>query len=484
MIAPAQAQIGQDLDVHSTFQLSLIFSIFLLAFVFGPLFIAPMSEVYGRVIVLQLSNIWFLIFNLVCGFAQNDAEMLAFRFLSGLGACAPQTVGGGVLSDLWRSEERGMAVALYTAAPLLGPTLGPLIGAWVTEKSTWRWAFWAVTIFGVLVQVLIFFTLNETYGPRILYWKAEKLRKETGNQHLRTEFELEDRTWGKIMTNALVRPFRLLFTQPIVQFLAAYMSLIYGIIYLMLATFPTVWTDIYGESIGIGGLNYLSLAIGMMIGAQAGGRIIDKIYKRLAKNTSTGKGRPEFRVPILFISTSLISGGLFMYGWSVEARTHWIVPNIGAAIFGVGGVMSFVGLQTYTIDAYTVYAASAIGTTAVTRSLTGFGFPLFAPAMYDALGWGWGNSVLAFAALGIGYPGALVLWFYGKRLRALSPFAANPEEHREKNESQASEEKGGSDSDPEQKRQTQASEERDEPRKTEADVETKSEKRGNDSRSD
>lgn len=93
--------------------------------------------------------------------------MLAFRFLAGLGGCAPQTVGGGVLGDLWRTEERGMAVALYTLAPVLGPALGPLLGAWISEKTTWRWSFWAVTMFGAAVQILIFFTLPETYGPRI-----------------------------------------------------------------------------------------------------------------------------------------------------------------------------------------------------------------------------------------------------------------------------------------------------------------------------
>jgi MFS family permease len=87
--------------------------------------------------------------------------MLAFRFLAGLGACAPQTVGGCVLSDLWTSEERGMAVALYTLAPVLGPSVGPLMGACITERTIWLWSFWAVTIFGVVVQGLIYFTLSE-----------------------------------------------------------------------------------------------------------------------------------------------------------------------------------------------------------------------------------------------------------------------------------------------------------------------------------
>lgn len=242
---------------------------------------------------------------------------------------------------------------------------------------------------------------------------------------LRTEYELEDRRLKTILLHALDRPFRLLFTQPIVQFLALYMSMIYGIIYLMLSTFPILWTEIYHESTGIGGLNYISIMVGLTFGAQTGGRFIDYIYRRLSRNTPSRKGRPEFRVPILFISTALVSAGLFLYGWSAHFHTHWIVPNIGAAIFSAGTSMTFTGLQTYTIDAYTVYAASAVGTTAVARSITGFGFPLFAPVMYDRLGWGWGNSVLGFATLGIGYLGSGVLWFYGERLRGRSTFAVD-----------------------------------------------------------
>lgn len=424
MIAPAEPAINKDLNVHTTIQSELIFSIFLLSFVIGPLFLAPASELWGRVIVLQIANVWFLIFNLVCGFAQNVGEMLAFRFLAGLGACAPQTIGGGVLSDLWTAEERGMAVALYTLAPILGPSVGPLVGAWITERTTWRWSFWSVTIFGVVVQVLVFFTLEETFAPVILKRKKERLRKETGNELLHTPYEGNNRNFRTVTTQALSRVFVMLGTQPIVQYLAVYQSLTYGIIYLMLSTYPRIWTQVYHESTGIGGLNYISLMVGMTLGAQISGRLMDWGYQKLKRRAPNGEGRPEFRVPVLFISTFWMAGGLFMYGWSAEAHTHWIVPNIGAGIFGAGTSMTFTGLQTYVIDSYELYAASAVGATAVARSLTGFGFPLFAEYMYDALGEGWGNSVLAFATLGIGYSGSIVLWFYGERLRKSSPYAA------------------------------------------------------------
>lgn len=86
--------------------------------------------------------------------------------------------------------------------------------------------------------------------------------------------------------------------------------------------------------------------------------------------------------------------------------------------------MSMQVIQTYTIDAYSRYAASAISTINVAKSITGFAFPLFAPAMYDSLDYGWGNSLLAFISLAIGGISTLALWRYGSKLRSKSTYAA------------------------------------------------------------
>jgi MFS family permease len=165
--------------------------------------------------------------------------------------------------------------------------------------------------------------------------------------------------------------------------------------------------------------------IGSVTGMQIGARLIDVIFRRLKRKSINQEAIPEFRVPLMFVSTFLLAAGLLIYGWSAQARLHWIVPNVGAAIFAMGVSINMACLQTYTIDAYPVYAASAIGATAVARALTGFTFPLFAPSMYERLGWGWGNSALALLVLIIGYPGATILWLFGGRLRAASPYAAN-----------------------------------------------------------
>jgi multidrug resistance protein len=423
MVAPALTSIASDFYITNEVELSLTLSIFVLAYAVGPLFLGPLSEMYGRVIVLQLANAFYLCFNLGCGFAQNKGQMIAFRFLAGLGGSAPLAIGGGVLSDLFRPEERGRAISIYSLAPLLGPAVGPIAGGFISEKTTWRWVFWATTIADAVIQISGLFFLQETYTPVLLHRKKLKLIKETGNEYLHTEYDYPERTVLRTLQVSLSRPFKLLGTQIIVQVLALYMAYLYGIMYLVLTTFPTLWGTVYHESTGIGGLNYISLGCGFFLGTQICAPLQDRIYKAL-KARNGGVGKPEFRVPLMIPGAILVPVGLFWYGWTAEEQTHWILPNIGAAIFAAGVITGFQCIQTYIVDSYTRYAASAVGAATVLRSLAGFGFPLFASYMYDSLGYGWGNSLLGFLAIGLGWPAPVLLWLYGEKLRKRSTFAA------------------------------------------------------------
>jgi multidrug resistance protein len=423
MVAPALPTISKQFGITNEVEAQLTLSIFVLAYAIGPLFLGPLSEMYGRAIVLQTSNLLYFFFNLGCGLAQSKSQMIIFRFLSGLGGSAPLALGGGVLSDLFAPEQRGKAISVYSLAPLLGPALGPIAGGFITENTTWRWVFYATTITDGLIQAFGLFFLQETYPPVLLKRKKKKLIKETGNTALFTEWDNPNRTIIQSLKTALARPFRLLATQIIIQILAIYMAYLYGIMYLVLSTFPTLWTNVYHESIGIGGLNYISLGTGLFIGTQICAPTQDRIY-RVLKRRNNGVGKPEFRVPLMIPGAFCVPVGLFWYGWSAEAKLHWIMPNIGVAIFGVGVITGFQCIQTYIVDAYTTFAASAVGSVAVMRSLAGFGFPLFAPYMYDKLHYGWGNSLLGFLAIALGWPAPFLLWKYGELLRKKSTFAA------------------------------------------------------------
>ncbi|KAF7187630.1 Efflux pump vrtL [Pseudocercospora fuligena] len=428
MVAPALTQVLTDFGLNPNkpsdrMQGELAMSVFILGFAIGPLALGPLSELFGRRIVLQLSNLFYFAFNLACGFANNTGTLVAFRFLAGLGGSAPLGIGGGVLADIWLPTERGKAMAFYSLAPLLGPAIGPIAGGFIAQYSTWRWVFYSTSIAAVFVQLLGWFFLKETYAAAILSKKKKQLIKITGNKELRTEFDNPSRSLANHIGVAFKRPFILLFTQPIVQVLALYIGYVYGVLYLVLASFPVLWMRVYGEGPAIGGLNYISLGLGFFLGTQVAARFADRIYKKLkAKNND--QGRSEFRVPLMFPGAVMVPVGLLIYGWSAQYKTHWIVPNIGTAIFAAGNQLVFQNCQTYLVDAYTRYAASAIAATAVFRSLGGFAFPLFADQMYQALGYGWGNTTLAFVGIAVGFPAPFILWWYGEALRKKSTFAA------------------------------------------------------------
>ncbi|OAX84057.1 hypothetical protein ACJ72_01561 [Emergomyces africanus] len=425
MVAPALPTISQEFGISNEVESQLVLSIFLLAYAIGPLLLGPLSEIYGRTRVLQLANLFYLVFNIACGVSQSQTQLTAFRFFAGLGGSAPLAIGGGVLSDCWRPEQRGKSVAIYSLAPLLGPAIGPIAGGFITKHTTWRWAFYSTSILNALVQIAGLFLLQETYPPKLLGEKVAKLRKLTGDDSFYSEYDDPDKTGFKIIGTAIRRPFVLLLTQPIIQVIALYMAFLYGLMYLVLSTFAALWAnpEFYNQPVDISGLNYISLGVGFFVGSQTCARLNDHIY-RILKGRNEGLGKPEFRTPLLLVGAILIPSGLFIYGWTAQYRTHWIFPNIGTCILSAGMIVGFQCQQAYIVDAYSRYAASGIAAATMLRSLAGFGFPLFAPYMYTKLDMGWGNSLLAFIGIMLGGPAPFLLWKYGEQLRKASPYAA------------------------------------------------------------
>ncbi|THU96909.1 MFS general substrate transporter [Dendrothele bispora CBS 962.96] len=418
--SPSLSAISADLGIQPGSILeNMSLSIFVLAYALGPLFWGPLSELYGRLPILQISNIWFLIFNTLCAFSTTPTQLLVFRFFAGFGGAAPQSLGGGIVGDLWSPEERAMAMSVYSLAPLVGPSTGPLVGGWIALKSKWQWVFWSVSIADAILQVAGFVFLRETYAPELLKRRARSLRKATGRMNIRSAFERPDRHWTAVMGRGMVKPIVFLLTEPIVQVFALYMAVLYGVLYLSLTTFVKVFTDQYGENSGIAGIHYLAIALGSTVGGQVGARVLNKVYARL-KARNGGVGTPEMRLPLLMVSATTLPIGLVIYGWTANARIFWLVPDIGVFIYSVGIGGNWTCIQTYLVDNYALHAASAIAGVTSFRAFAGFGFPLFADQMYGKLGDGWGNSLLALICLVIGCPAPFIFYKYGPRLRAWS----------------------------------------------------------------
>lgn len=419
ILSPAMTEISAALGITKPVVALLCVLIMVLAWALGPLVIAPLleSDRIGRRPVLNVSIFLVALFNLVCGFAKTPAQLCVFRFLGGLGGCAPLNVGAGTLADMWRDRERQFAMAAYSLGPTLGPVLAPVISSFIVTGLGWKWCFFVLTIFNVAVAVfgLVFF--EETYAPRLLALKAERLRKETGNPHLHTIYQIADgESAAEKLARSVLRPVSLIVGHPMVFGLGLYMAFTYGFMYLCIVTFPDVFKGTYGFSVNIAGLMYLPFGIGFFLGTLFWLIMIERIYRgKTAANG--GVAKPEYRLPCLCFSGVGIPVGLVWYGWLAQKHLHWIMPCIGLGIFAFSLVAVFQTVQNYLIDMNNRFAALSVAAAAVFRSFFGFAFPLFADAMYARLHYGWGNTMCAFIAIALGVPFPVFCLMYGERLR-------------------------------------------------------------------
>lgn len=146
MFAPGVPRVMAEFHSTSNITATFVVSIFVLGFAFGPLVIAPLSEIYGRVIVYNVCNVFFIVFSAGCALSQNMSMLLAFRFLGGFAGVATITCGSGTVTDIMPTEKRGGAMALWALGPILGPIIGPVCGGFLIEAAGWRWVFWLITI--------------------------------------------------------------------------------------------------------------------------------------------------------------------------------------------------------------------------------------------------------------------------------------------------------------------------------------------------
>lgn len=417
IMAPALSTISRDLHM-SNVESVMAMSVYLLATAVGPLLMGPLSEVYGRKPVLHVTNVWFLIWNLLCGFADNKGVLIAARLLAGFGASAIYSLGSGVLGDVWSAEQRGRSLSLYLLIPLLGAAVGPILGGVITEYTTWRWMFWSTSILQGVMILGSFLVFRETHAPTVLRKRARHIRHTTNDHQYQTAEEtLEtNRSIPWILQRSLTRPLRLLAFHPTIQILAILSALNYGTLYLLLSTLSTLYTTQYAQPPFTSTLHYLAISLGEILGALIGGPLIDAIHYHL-KRTHNSVLQPESRAPAMLPGALLAPLGLLMYGWAAQQHAHWAVVDVGAGVLALGMQVTGQAAQVYVIDAYPEHTGSAAAAQQVLRSLAAFGFPLFAPELYQRLGYGCGNSVVAGVVGGAGVLLTLVLWRWGKRLR-------------------------------------------------------------------
>jgi MFS family permease len=358
--------------------------------------------------------------------AKNVTTLAVLRFLAGAFGSSPLTNSGGVIADMFDAKERGFAGALFAMAPFLGPSIGPIAGGFLGQAAGWRWVEGLMAAFTGVVWIAVALYVPETYAPVLLRKRAVALSKITGHHYIsKLEVGRPKKTPTQQFAIAIVRPWVLLFREPIVTLLSLYLAVIYGTLYLMFAAFPIIFDDLRNWSAGVSGLAFLGIAVGTVISVAA--FFFDQVRYRKICEANGGAPVPEARLPLALVGSVMLPIGLFVFAWTNGPEIHWIVPIFASGIFGAGLVSVFLSSQNYLIDSYTIFAASVIAGSSILRSLFGAAFPLFTTPLYQNLGIHWGSSVPAFLSL-VFLPFPWLFMKYGARIRAKCKFAAEATE--------------------------------------------------------
>ncbi|KAJ4251356.1 hypothetical protein NW762_011337 [Fusarium torreyae] len=253
MFAPGIPDLMKDFGSDNHELSSFIVSVYVLGFTFRPMALALLCAMMGRVPMYHICNFIFFGFTVACAKAPSLGALVVFRFLAGAFGAAPMANGGGNIADIHFADERAGVMAVFSVGPLIGPIIGPVIGGFLTEAKGWRWDFWHIVIVAGAISSAMLVTLKESYAPVILERKAALLRKETGNDLLRSKLDTGLNT-KDLFKQCNVRPVKFLVFSPICTIFVLFLALVYGYIYILLTSVPYVFEDTYGFSTKMVGL--------------------------------------------------------------------------------------------------------------------------------------------------------------------------------------------------------------------------------------
>lgn len=404
---------------------SLGLSMYVLAYGIGPLLFSPLSEIpiIGRNPPYIVSYAIFVILCVPTALVDNFTGLIILRFLQGFFGSPCLATGGATLQDVYSLIKLPYVLSLWAFAATCGPALGPIISGFSVAAENWRWSLWEMLWLNGPIFICLFFFLPETSSANILLRRAQRLRKITGDERLKSQSEIDQAkmTPSDVAIEALWRPFQLMLLDPSIAFTAVYTAIIYGIFYSFFEAFPLVYNEMYGFNLGELGLTFLSVTVGVVIAITWYWWYIYYIVEPDIR--LNGLGAPERRlIPALFV-TFFVPIGLFIFGWTARSDVHWIASCIGIVITTIGIFLIIQCIFLYLPLSYPQYAASLFAGNDFSRSALAAGAIHFSYPLFHNLGVDKGISLLGGLTVGCSI-GVYVLFFFGEKLRARSRFAA------------------------------------------------------------
>src|SRR3954465_14450809 len=141
------------------------------AYAIGNVIVVPMtswlSQQFGRSNYFAASIMLFTLCSFLCGNANGIWELVAFRFLQGVGGGALLVTSQTIITESYPIEKRGMAQAIYGLGVIIGPTLGPPLGGYITDNFSWPYIFYINIPIGIIAAILVFeFVRSPRYGAK------------------------------------------------------------------------------------------------------------------------------------------------------------------------------------------------------------------------------------------------------------------------------------------------------------------------------
>lgn len=327
-------------------------TLYLVGYAVGPSVWGPLSELKGRKLPLLLGSFGFSIFATATAVSKDIQTLMICRFFMGTFGSCPLVVVAGAYGDMWRAEQRGVALVVFASSVFMGPMFAPFIGAFtVTGYLGWRWdCYWSM-IMGFTAFILLVLFMKETYAPAVLIGKASELRRRTKNWGIHAKQEEVEINLKELVSKNLSRPMRMFFQEPILLLIGFYLTIVYGLIYLSLAAYPLVFTGVHHIKPGVAELPFFGMAFGMLL---AGVTSICLNPRWVRKYHAAGnKAQPEWRLPLAAVGAVVFAVGLFWFGWTgAYHQVHWVVPTIAGVFMGFGLLAIFMQLIMYIVDAY------------------------------------------------------------------------------------------------------------------------------------
>ncbi|KAA1475901.1 MFS general substrate transporter [Dentipellis sp. KUC8613] len=396
---PSIPEVAREFDSTGPI-INLAVSLSIFAVALGTLVWATYSGFYGRRPIYLVSTPVLALGSLGVSLSRSVPELMVWRFVQAFGSGSGMSVGGGVIGDIYRLEERGSVMGIFFAFCLTGPALAPLAGGLATHYASWRVMQFALFVAAIIAYLLMFFFLPETSQP-----------------HARGVDKLDRWRW------VWLNPFRSMmwFRSPNLLLLCLVGSFVLITDYVLLI--PLAYTvgkryDITNEAL-IGAF-FLPAGLGNIIGAPLAGRISDIIVVRWRKKRG-GVWVPEDRLrgtmvgALVFVPMSVLLCGIITH--YVDGRAGVVLNLICLFFNGIGVDLVLSPMAAYLVDIMHSRSAEAMASNAGLRSIfTALATAAILPSINT-----FGVLATDAMAAGLAWIGCLLMWAtirYGDRMRA------------------------------------------------------------------